>query len=226
MKRQLWLPAILFCLASSAFAGRDPADYPLRAQLLQQSWTSRDLVRGEYRAAGRGNLWEGETVHAFDFAYDCAVALTTSTANHAYPAKWRRQGERLDLLGSRIGKNDKYEECELKITMTSGVYVVGTGDGILELTQQNYRDLIAKQKAARSAQPAPTAVSKLSIVSAPEGAEIEIDGAFVGNVPSVLEMSPGEHTVTVRKSGFKTWEKKVKLVAGEIKVSAEMEAEK
>jgi len=195
--------------------------------LIQQSWTSRDLVRGEYRATGQGNVREGETIHAFDFSYDCAVSLTTTASNRAYPARWRKQGEKLDLLGNQIGKNQKYEECELKTTLLSGVYVMGSG-GLFELSQQNYRDLLEKQKGARAgaAGTPPATVSKLSIVSAPDGAEIEIDGAFVGNVPSVLEIKPGEHTVTVRKSGFRTWERKVTLVAGEIKVSAELEAEK
>jgi len=88
------LLAGLLCLASPAFAGKDPSDYPLRVQLIQQSWTSRDLVRGEYRATGQGNVREGETIHAFDFSYDCAVSLTTTASNRAYPARWRKQGEK------------------------------------------------------------------------------------------------------------------------------------
>jgi hypothetical protein len=59
----------------------------------------------------------------------------------------------------------------------------------------------------------------------PNGAEIEVDGEFMGNTPSVFELDPGEHNITVKKTGYKDWEKKVKLTAGEIKLNAELEAE-
>lgn len=47
--------------------------------------------------------------------------------------------------------------------------------------------------------------TKLSIPSTPAGADIEVDGGFVGNTPSMIEVSPGDHTVTVSKSGYKSW---------------------
>ena len=35
--------------------------------------------------------------------------------------------------------------------------------------------------------------------------------------------APGEHTVKISKSGFKPWERKMKIAAGSIKVAAELE---
>jgi hypothetical protein len=64
---------------------------------------------------------------------------------------------------------------------------------------------------------------KISVVSTPEGADIEIDGSFVGNTPSVVELSAGEHVVVVKKSGYKAWERKLKVTGGDIKLSAELE---
>jgi hypothetical protein len=66
-------------------------------------------------------------------------------------------------------------------------------------------------------------VSKVSVVSTPEGADIEIDGSFVGNTPSVVELAPGEHVVIVKKSGYRAWERKLKVSGGEIKLTAELE---
>ena len=61
--------------------------------------------------------------------------------------------------------------------------------------------------------------------SAPDGAEIEIDGEFAGNTPFTLQLGPGEHKISVSKAGYKTWEKKLKLAAGEINLNAELQPE-
>lgn len=76
--------------------------------------------------------------------------------------------------------------------------------------------------------PEPTAVSQargstVSIHSQPAGADIEIDGAFVGSTPSRLELAPGEHTVAINKTGYKPWQRKIKVTGGEVTISPELE---
>jgi hypothetical protein len=61
------------------------------------------------------------------------------------------------------------------------------------------------------------------VASTPDGADIEIDGSFVGNTPSVVELSAGEHVVVLKKSGYKPWQRKLKITGGEIKLTAELE---
>ena len=81
-----------------------------------------------------------------------------------------------------------------------------------------------KASPAQAAEPAkPQSSPKLSITSTPEGADIEVDGSFMGNTPSAVELGPGEHTVAVRKSGYKAWERKIRLTGGDIKLNAELE---
>jgi PEGA domain len=74
-----------------------------------------------------------------------------------------------------------------------------------------------------SSKSAPAVVPKVSVVSTPDGADIEIDGSFVGNTPSVVELAPGDHVVVVKKPGYKPWERKLKVTGGEIKLSAQLE---
>jgi hypothetical protein len=80
---------------------------------------------------------------------------------------------------------------------------------------------------AASAAPAAiaaAATAKLSIASLPDGADIEIDGNFAGNTPSDLGVEAGEHSVVVKKPGYKNWERKMKVVAGSsIHLNAELE---
>ncbi len=66
--------------------------------------------------------------------------------------------------------------------------------------------------------------SAISVKSTPEGAEISVDGKFVGSTPSSLSLKAGEYTVTITKPGYVTWERKMVLSAGgNITVDATLE---
>lgn len=66
--------------------------------------------------------------------------------------------------------------------------------------------------------------AKLQIESSPPGADIEVDGSFVGSTPSDVQVTEGDHTVVVKKSGFKNWERKLKASAGNsVHIGAELE---
>jgi hypothetical protein len=72
--------------------------------------------------------------------------------------------------------------------------------------------------------PAQPAGAELVIASAPDGADIDIDGGFVGNTPSSIETSVGEHQVVIHKKGFKDWQRKVKVSGGSITLHAELDS--
>lgn len=226
MKRSLVLLGVLLYLPLGVFAAKNPANYPLKVYIIQVSWGSHNIRYNEYKATGRGNVWEGDSVHAFDFTYDCSFPVRRTARNQPFPAKWRKQQLRLDVLADRIGTNNKYQECELYTTVHAGVYVVGDGS-ISEVSQEEFKQVKAKRDAAREQNDKASAagLSKVSVASTPDNAEIEIDGEFMGNTPSVLELDPGEHSVAVRKAGYKAWEKRVRLSAGEVKLNAELETE-
>src|SRR5450755_3663281 len=70
----------------------------------------------------------------------------------------------------------------------------------------------------------PGANGKLQVESNPPGADIEVDGSFVGNTPSDIQVTEGEHTVSVKKTGFKDWERKLKVSGGSsVHLSAELD---
>jgi hypothetical protein len=60
----------------------------------------------------------------------------------------------------------------------------------------------------------PEQVATATITSTPEGADIEVDGKFVGSTPSTIHLSPGEHTVSIKKSGFKPWQRTLTVGSG------------
>ena len=65
-----------------------------------------------------------------------------------------------------------------------------------------------------------TGVAK--ITSNPDGAEIEIDGAFIGISPRNLK--PGEYMITARKKDYGRWERKISIEVGDVlEIHAELD---
>ncbi len=95
--------------------------------------------------------------------------------------------------------------------------------------KQKLEDAQATEKGVPAAAAAPIPVpvpttAKLSILSIPDGAEIEVDGNFAGNTPSDVVVPEGEHAITVTKSGYKNWVRKMKVLAGSnIRLNADLE---
>jgi hypothetical protein len=83
------------------------------------------------------------------------------------------------------------------------------------------------QAASAPANPSPEtqidANAQVQIASNPPGAEIDLDGAFVGSTPATVGVSAGDHSVALKKNGFKPWQRKIKVTSGNIDIAAELE---
>jgi hypothetical protein len=66
--------------------------------------------------------------------------------------------------------------------------------------------------------------SEVTVTSTPAGADIELDGAFVGNTPSTIPVATGDHTITLKKQGFTSWERKIKVSGGKVQIAADLQA--
>lgn len=80
--------------------------------------------------------------------------------------------------------------------------------------------------AAAASAPAVAAQAQMQITSTPDAAEIEIDGNYVGSTPSTVGVASGQHQISVKKTGFKPWERKIAVSSGQVNVNAVLEAEK
>ncbi len=68
----------------------------------------------------------------------------------------------------------------------------------------------------------PESGARLEVSSVPAGADIEIDGRFVGQTTSVVGIAPGQHRLLVKKQDYKPWEKDIEVTSGQVKVNAEL----
>jgi hypothetical protein len=64
----------------------------------------------------------------------------------------------------------------------------------------------------------------LTVDASVAGADIEVDGAFVGNTPSTVSIVPGQHTIVVKKKGYTDWSRTMTVSGSAVHLNAEMEA--
>lgn len=66
--------------------------------------------------------------------------------------------------------------------------------------------------------------ANLTINSTPGSADVEINGKFVGSTPSTFSLPAGDHSISVKRSGFTSWERTISLSAGgNITLNVELE---
>jgi hypothetical protein len=130
-----------------------------------------------------------------------------------------------------LNSKDNGASCELQIqTAYSGLGNNDAGD-----LKKRVDESLAKLKSvplpsastpSAQAKPADAPVqASLAIDSTPSGADIEIDGAFVGNTPSTISVAPGSHSISVKKKGFTNWTKTLNVTGGSVHLNAELESE-
>ncbi len=111
------------------------------------------------------------------------------------------------------------------ITIPQGTEITSFVEGDMHLDMAKFGVSPANQPAAAPAAPA-AAQASLIVESSPPGADIEVDGGFVGNTPSTITVAPGAHEITVKKTGFADWTRKMNVTGGSVHLDAELEAAK
>jgi hydrogenase maturation factor len=112
------------------------------------------------------------------------------------------------------------------ITIPKGTEITAyiAADTPINLNTVNSPSAVASNPSTQQPDPSAAGLSAVLVQSTPDGAEITIDGKFMGTTPSTLNLSAAEHMIKVSKSGYKEWNRTVTLSAGgNIKIDATLE---
>jgi hypothetical protein len=106
------------------------------------------------------------------------------------------------------------------ITIPKGTEITAYVNGDVPLDAKKFlpEEAAKTEGAAPSspgAAPAEAMISTIELKSSPDGAEINIDGKYVGNTPTTLHLSVGDHSIKFEKPGFKPWERTLTITPGE-----------
>jgi hypothetical protein len=97
---------------------------------------------------------------------------------------------------------------------------------LLESTTEKKKPNEDAHSAGASALAQGADVSPVSIKSTPDGADITVDGKYVGSTPSVIRLTAGEHDIEIAKPGFKAWKRNMAVTAGgQVTIDATLEKE-
>lgn len=107
------------------------------------------------------------------------------------------------------------------IVIPQGIEVTAFVQGDMKLDMAKFAPMPPVGAAVAAA-----STAALTIESSVANCDIEVDGSFMGNTPSTLNLAPGKHQIVVKKTGYKDWTRSMTVSSGTIRVSADMVAVK
>jgi hypothetical protein len=70
----------------------------------------------------------------------------------------------------------------------------------------------------------PQQTGTINVSSVPAGADISVDGSFVGDSPAALKLSAGKHTIVLKLNGYADWTRELTLGPGsEVQLAATLD---
>jgi hypothetical protein len=73
----------------------------------------------------------------------------------------------------------------------------------------------------------PVEIATVTVKSTPAGADIRVDGKYVGNTPSILRLEPGDHSIAIAAPGRGIWSRTITVGrGGDVTVSAVLETDR
>lgn len=79
---------------------------------------------------------------------------------------------------------------------------------------------VANRQSSATATTTTESPTELTLSSMPAGADISIDGNFVGNTPSSLNVIAGDHSISIQLAGYQSWDRKIHTSGGKINLAA------
>ena len=109
------------------------------------------------------------------------------------------------------------------ITIPQGAETTAYIRGDMSLDLARFGVPATPSEPSQFAPPGGPAQTSLTVDSTPPGAEIVIDGSFVGDTPSTVNLPLGAHEISVKKKGFGDWVKNLNVTGGNVHLNAELE---
>ena len=231
MRRTFFVVVTLSILSTLAFAQTKPRVFITDSQ----SWEVKAGtagVDGTFGGSGGGGARPQTAEIVKTFGERCPTVIVNNK---------REKADYVIVLDHEGGKAGIMRDNKIAIFNPDGDSIFSRStrmlgnavkDGCAAITRDwsdnKYAKTLEAKPVALSNSPdvAPEMNASVALSSNPAGADVEIDGAYVGSTPSSVHLEPGDHTIVISKKGFASWQKKIKITKGEVTVNAELEQAK
>jgi hypothetical protein len=136
--------AVCALLATAVLAAsHNPADYPLRVHIYTHNSVSHYYSRSldEVDGEGRANIYENGIPRGFDFRYNCGFRLMNSGGYETYPARWKKPGQKLEVLVPSMNG-----VCNLEGAAKEDVVYVRRNGSLVEEPAAKYKEWMDKHE--------------------------------------------------------------------------------
>jgi hypothetical protein len=181
------------------------------------SYSGRSNTSGSGYSTPVYKVYDNLVVEGTDYVYVTSERLRWHWSKGAHVAvngevKYYVDGRKLHLLDN----DGKEHSVEILKQIRKPVVSEGNTDSPLTASINSASPIIG-------AAPFSSNMVSVAVNSTPKGADIEIDENFVGNSPSTVQVTTGQHTITVKKKGFTDWSRKINVTGGSIHVDADLD---
>jgi serine protease Do len=121
-------------------------------------------------------------------------------------------GPLLNTAGEVIGMNTAKATQVPGGAPVQGIGFALSSTDVMRLLRRFYPEMSLLDLSAASG--AQEGTGSVAISSDPDGAEIFVDGRFVGNTPSTFHLPVGPHGIQVKAPGRRTWERTLEVLKG------------
>jgi S1-C subfamily serine protease len=83
---------------------------------------------------------------------------------------------------------------------------------LLALLHRFYPSVAGPNRTPVASSQSQDGIGSISVTSVPDGAEVYVDGKFVGNAPEALKLSVGPHNIQLKAEGRKDWERSIEIL--------------
>lgn len=118
-------------------------------------------------------------------------------------------GPLLNMSGEAVGITTRKEFSEQSSggRPLEGIGFALSSSDLIQVLKRFYPDAVPARSAGEA-----VGTGTVNISSDPAGAEISIDGKFVGNTPSSLKLASGQHSIEIKAPGKRTWQRDLEVL--------------
>lgn len=159
-----------------------------------------------------------------------AFDQTGRTVSRANLSSYGSRDKLLEKVLNDILKDSPPPESRKSVASQLSVYYVNCDVDGQPVSPSLDPSPAAALKDAKATAPVPTAPApppppkpELQIWSSPAGADVFLDGQYVGQTPYLAEVAPGMHTIDLRKKNFGIWQRKIQATNGTRRIGGNLE---
>jgi hypothetical protein len=122
-------------------------------------------------------------------------------------------------------KGDLFKRIEQALAETPSESAAKSNESVsIDVTKESQARSEQQVKGKAEIQKSADEVGAIVINSVPDGADVYVDGGFVGDASTTLKLAPGKHAIRVAFKGYKDWNRELSVLpSSDVKLTARLD---